>query len=93
MRTIEWSNQFKKDFKREQKGRYREVVGDDLFTVISMLANDEVLPKKYRDHALVGNWASFRDCHIKPDLILIYRKVNEVALQLARLGSHSELDL
>ena len=45
----------------------------------------------YRDHALSGKWAGYRECHIKPDLLLIYRKVNTDTLRLARLGSHSEL--
>lgn len=93
MRRIDWSNQFSKDVKREKKGRYREVVEEDLFVVITMLANDELLPARYRDHPLVGNWSGFRDCHIKPDLVRIYRKDNEVSLQLARLGTHSQLGL
>lgn len=57
------------------------------------LSNDEPLAEKYRDHALVGDWNEHRDCHVKPDLILIYRKSSEGVLQLVRLGSHSELGL
>jgi mRNA interferase YafQ len=52
------------------------------------------LPEKYRDHALVSNWVGHRDCHIKPDLVLIYKKTEEgelLILKLVRLGSHSEL--
>jgi len=49
------------------------------------------LEPQYRDHDLSGNWAGYRDCHIKPDLLLIYRKPDPDTLQLARLGSHSEL--
>ncbi|MDR3503901.1 MAG: type II toxin-antitoxin system YafQ family toxin [Legionella sp.] len=57
------------------------------------LANYAELAEKHRDHALSGNWSDHRDCHIKPDLILIYRKPEMDTLQLVRLGSHSELSL
>jgi mRNA interferase YafQ len=50
-----------------------------------------VLPESNRDHALSGDWAGYRECHVKPDLLLIYRKVDQATLRLARLGSHSEL--
>ena len=56
-----------------------------------MLANDESLPKRYFDHALSGEWSDYRDCHIRPDLVLIYRKSDSETLELVRLGSHSEL--
>ncbi|MGD1641148.1 type II toxin-antitoxin system YafQ family toxin [Klebsiella pneumoniae] len=46
---------------------------------------------RYRDHDLSGDWAGYRECHIKPDLLLIYRKSDADTLRLARLGSHSEL--
>ncbi len=55
------------------------------------LVIDQMLPTHYRDHALSGDWNGFRECHIKPDLLLIYKKPDEEFLQLARLGSHSEL--
>jgi mRNA interferase YafQ len=57
------------------------------------LANDEPLPERFCDHALTGDWIDHRDCHIKPDLVLIYRKPDDKILQLVRLGSHSELGL
>lgn len=56
-----------------------------------MLVTDEQLPPRYHDHPLNGDWKDFRDCHIKPDLVLIYSKPNLKTLVLARLGSHSEL--
>ena len=93
MRRIEWTSKFKKDYKREQSGRHRAVVDGELFTVIEMLANDVILELRYRDHQLSGNWKSHRDCHIKPDLVLIYEKPNDDVLVLERLGSHSELGL
>ena len=93
MRTIERTGQFKKDFKRECKGQHRLTVENDLLTVLSQLIEDKQLAPKYRDHQLTNNWADHRDCHIKPDLILIYRLPDVATLQLVRLGSHSELGI
>ena len=58
-----------------------------------LLAADSPLPPNYRDHPLTGDWADARDCHLRPDLVLIYRKPDAEKLQLLRLGSHSELGL
>ncbi|KTD19509.1 type II toxin-antitoxin system YafQ family toxin [Legionella israelensis] len=91
MRTIERSTKFKKDYKRELKGRYRDILESELKTILVPLINDEALDIRYRDHDLSGNWAGYRECHIKPDLLLIYRKLDGDILKLARLGSHSEL--
>jgi len=91
MRTIERSTKFKKDYKRELKGRYRDILESELKTVLLPLISDEALDIRYRDHDLSGNWAGYRECHIKPDLLLIYRKLDGDILKLARLGSHSEL--
>jgi mRNA interferase YafQ len=55
------------------------------------LANDDPLEPRHRDHDLSGDWQGYRECHIKPDLLLIYRKTDMETLRLARLGSHSEL--
>jgi len=90
-RQIETSTAFKRDYKREAKGRYRATLESDLRAVLTALATDMPLEPQYRDHDLSGNWAGYRDCHIKPDLLLIYRKPDPDTLQLARLGSHSEL--
>ena len=65
---------------------------DDLLReAIAMLAADEALPARFHDHALAGRWRDFRDCHIRPDLVLIYRKPDGETLELVRLGSHSDL--
>lgn len=93
MRTIERTSQFRRDYKREAKGLHRLTLEKDFITVVTILANDQPLSEKYRDHALSGDWKNCRDCHIKPDLILIYRKLDDAVLQLVRLGSHSELGL
>jgi mRNA interferase YafQ len=91
MRTIERSTAFKRDYKREAKGRYRTTLDEDLLPVIEALAADTQLDLRHRDHELSGEWKGYRDCHVKPDLLLIYRKLNGNILRLARLGSHSEL--
>jgi len=92
MRTIERSTAFKRDYKREAKGgRYRATLDADLMPVLAALADDKPLEPRHRDHDLSGDWAGYRDCHIKPDLVLIYRKPVANTLRLARLGSHSEL--
>lgn len=93
MRGIEKTTQFKKDYKREKKGKYRGVLETLFVEVLVALANDNELAEKHRDHALTNNWSDHRDCHIKPDLILIYRKPDLNTLQLVRLGSHSELGI
>lgn len=64
---------------------------DDLKPVLVALATDQPLDVRYRDHDLSSDWAGYRECHIKPDLLLIYRKSDADTLRLARLGSHSEL--
>ncbi|MGA5726576.1 type II toxin-antitoxin system YafQ family toxin [Ralstonia thomasii] len=93
MRTIEYTGQFKKDFKREMKGRHSESLEGDLRAVLDLLGTDAALPERYKDHGLSGRLRGFRDCHVKPDLVLIYRKSDDETLQLVRLGSHSELGL
>jgi len=59
--------------------------------ILALLIDDQPLPERNRDHALSGNWTGYRECHIKPDLLLIYKKPSPKVLQLARLGSHSDL--
>lgn len=89
MRRIERTNQFKRDFKREKNSNPR--LDDMLVPVIELLLKDEPLPERLRDHALSGPWSGFRDCHIRPDLVLIYAKSSPDTLTLTRLGSHAEL--
>jgi len=93
MREIEQVSAFKRDVKREAKGRYAKTLKADLGMVLRMLAGDEPLAPRYRDHALTGNWHGCRDCHIKPDLVLIYEKPDDDRLVLLRLGSHAQLKL
>ena len=92
MRTIERSTAFKRDYKRvKATPHHRKDVDALVSTVITLLLTDQALPPSNRDHALGGDWIGYRDCHIKPDLVLIYRKPDADTLRLARLGSHSEL--
>lgn len=93
MRTIEQTSSFKRDLKREAKGKHRQSLQTDFTNVIEILARDLQLPESYRDHALTGDWKDHRDCHIKPDLVLIYRKPDPDTLQLVRLGSHAKLGI
>ena len=93
MRQIERTGQFKRDYKREAKGRHRATLDTDLVSVLVALAGDQPLESRHCDHALTGDWKDHRDCHVKPDLVLIYQKPDADTLRLVRLGSHSELGL
>ena len=88
MLTLEYSTQFKKDFKKITKLPIPDVV--EVEHVIKLLQQGKALPQRYVDHPLSGNWQGYRDCHVKPDLVLIY-KVDRHSIKLARIGSHSEL--
>ena len=93
MRTIRHTRRFKRDYKREKSGRHGKTLDTTLMEIINMLADDRPLPHRAFDHALSGEWADHRDCHLKPDLILIYRLPDDSHIDLVRLGSHSELAL
>lgn len=83
------SNRFKKDLKQAKK---RGLKLEKLRKVIETLASQKSLDEKYRDHSLSGNYQGFRECHVEPDWLLIYRIENdELALFLFRTGSHSDL--
>ena len=82
---IKLSKKYKQAYKKANKQ-------DRLLTdeVVQKLANDEILEPKYKDHALKGNYIGFRECHIRPDLLLFYRKNNNILeLYLANLGNHN----
>lgn len=80
-----------KQFKRDAKKHYLEFTTPAWAEVLHHLCHDLELPEKYRDHALSGTLKGVRDCHVKPDLVLLYAKNGEDYLQLIRIGSHSEL--
>ena len=89
MLDIVLSNRFKKDLKLAKKRGYDLQL---LNEVVDKLANKEVLPLKNRDHELSGDYAGFRECHIQPDWLLVYRiDDDELYLFLARTGTHADL--
>lgn len=79
-----------KQFKRDAKKYFEILMSAEWAEVMYHLLNEQTLPAKYRDHQLTGNFQDYRECHIKPDWLLIYA-VRERELHLARLGTHSEL--
>ncbi len=87
MRIIQRTSQFKKDVKRLQK---RGKDSSLLKEIILLLASNQSLETKYRDHALIGNYSGTRECHIGPDWLLIYQ-VTDADLILIRTGSHADL--
>ena len=91
MRTISRTAKFKRDYKREAKGQHRVTLDADLLAAISFLAADAPLPDRFHDHPLTGEYTNHRECHLKPDLLLIYKKADEQRLRLVRVGSHSEV--
>ncbi len=83
------SNQFKKDLKLAQKRGYDL---EKIKKVIAALAAGETLEARYRDHVLTGDYSDFRECHIQPDWLLVYRiDGDQLLLLLARTGTHSDL--
>jgi mRNA interferase YafQ len=93
MRTIKPTTRFRRDFKREKRGPHGNRLDALLAAATDLLAADTPLPPRFRDHPLSGTWDDCRDCHIRPDLVLIYRKPEDNTLELIRLGSHNELGL
>jgi mRNA interferase YafQ len=90
-RNIEYMQAFGKDFKKLKKGVYKDKLDKLLEARVDLLKMDRPLPQNAQDHPLKGNWLGYRDCHLAPDVVLIYRKPDDTLLQLVRLGSHSEL--
>ena len=87
--TVKPTSQFKKDYKLAMKRGLDISLLED---IIAKLALGESLPEKNRDHALSGNWNGYRECHILPDWLLIYKlEDNVLILTLARTGTHSNL--
>lgn len=86
---IKFTSRFKKDLKQAKK-QGKDI--EKLFEIIEKIAKDEAPDEKYRDHSLEGIYKGTRECHIEPDFLLIYEKIEEVlVLSLVRTGSHSDL--
>jgi mRNA interferase YafQ len=91
MRTIEWTSAFKRDYRRALANPRHRDLAPLLEQIVTELSNDVALAERYRDHALAGDYTKHRECHLKPDLLLIYKKPDDSTLRLVRIGSHSEL--
>ena len=84
-----YTTQFKKDYKVVVKRGYKTALLED---VIRLLCDEQPLPDKNRDHALTGSFVGFRECHIQPNWLLIYKVEQEIlTLTLTRTGTHSDL--
>ena len=91
MKTLQPTKAYRRVYIRiKLNSRYKNI-DDFLNPVLEMLAHNRPLPVRNRDHALSGNWSDCRECHVRPDLLLIYIKVAADELRLVRLGSHSDL--
>ncbi len=89
MLKIRYSSRFKKDYKVIVKRGYDVKLLEE---VLNLLVQQKVLPQKYLDHPLVGNYAGYRECHITPDWLLIYKIEKTIlTLSLTRTGTHSDL--
>jgi mRNA interferase YafQ len=91
MRTIEWTAAFKRDYKRTHATPRHKDIATLLSEIGDLLADDKPLKQKHHDHLLSGNWIGHRECHLKPDLLLIYKLPDDETLRFVRMGSHSEL--
>ena len=84
------ASSFKRDYKKILKRKYDVTLLDD---IVNKLQNGEELPEKIHDHALSGEWKGYRECHILPDWLLVYKISDEqLVLSLTRTGSHSDLN-
>jgi mRNA interferase YafQ len=93
MRDVRYTTRFQRDYRREKLGPHGRKLDALLMEVVNLLAADRPLQRRNFDHPLSGEWSDHRDCHIRPDLILIDRKPDDSSLELVRPGSHSELGL
>ena len=91
MRTIEWTAAFRRDYKRTKATPRHKDIEALLTEIVARLVDDKPLKEKQRDHGLGGYWNGHRECHLKPDLLLIYKLPDDETMRLVRMGSHSEL--
>lgn len=91
MRKLVKTKQFRSDFKREHKSPHSHDLDARLNYVLMLLMQDLPLPAKYNLHRLKGNYVGYLECHVKPDLLLIFKYPENNTIELTRLGSHSTL--
>jgi mRNA interferase YafQ len=87
---VKKTSRFKKDYRLAQKrGQDMKLIQE----IILLLADGKTLPDKNHDHALTGDWSGFRECHITPEWLLVYKKEADIlVLTLTRTGTHSDFD-
>ncbi len=93
MRRVKSTRRFQRDFRKLRRGEHASHIEDTLLTALKLLSADAVLPDRYTDHQMKGEYRDCRDCHLRGDLVLIYRKTGEDILELVRIGSHASLEL
>lgn len=91
MRKIEQAARFKRDHRRAKATPRYRTLDERLAAVLDSLARDISLAENWRDHPLSGDWQGYRECHVWPDLLLVYEKPDAQTLRLVRLGSHAEI--
>lgn len=86
---VKYTSSFKNDIKKFKKD---EDALNEITDVIKKIANDEILDEKYKDHNLKGEYKEYRECHIRPNLLLVYKKIEDtLILSCVRVGSHNKI--
>ena len=89
MLKISFTNQYLKDLELMKR---RNLPKSELDAVVKLLSEEKLLPRKYKDHSLKGNFAGYRECHIRPNWLLMYKIDKQIlTLVLVRTGTHSDL--
>ena len=91
VRTVKRTAQFRHDFKRVKRGVHGVHLDATLLEALELLAADMPLPSRYLDHPMKGQYSDCRDCHLRPDLVLVYRKRSPDSLELLRIGTYAHL--
>ena len=91
MRTVRRTAQFRRDFKSVKRSTHGCHLDATLLETLELLAADVALPSRYVDHPMKGQYSDCRDCHLRPDLVLVYRKRGNDILELIRIGTHARL--
>ena len=91
MLTVKLDKRFKKDIQRDKKsGKFKNSDFKELKQVMTNLIDEKELDKKYLDHKLIGDFNDFKECHLKPNWLLIY-KIDAQTIKFARLGTHQQI--
>jgi mRNA interferase YafQ len=87
MKDLRTSSRFRRDLRRVTRRRYAL---ERLEAIIDLLREGSPLPGRYRDHPLKGEWEGLRECHVRPDWLLIYETTDDEVI-LQRTGTHADL--